>query len=92
MKFKILREYEKKDPRVKVITRDRSGYGQSVNECMDLARGEYIGWCDSDDWVEPTMYEEMVTATQNGKIDNVISNFIIEKKSSKEAELHGQVD
>lgn len=51
---------------------------------IKIAKGEYIGWCDSDDWVEPAMYEDLYRGTQNGLIDNVISNFIIERESSKE--------
>ena len=56
---KICDEYAKKDKRVKVISRDGSGYGQSVNECMDLAKGEYIGIVESDDKIDKNMYETL---------------------------------
>ena len=39
----ILREYERRDSRVCVISQKGSGYGQSMNNCLRMATGEYIG-------------------------------------------------
>ena len=54
--LEILRDYEKRDSRIKVISKEKSGYGQSVNDCMNMAEGEYIGIVESDDVVAPDMY------------------------------------
>ena len=81
----VIQKYPNRLNQIKIIENKKNlGVSETRKLGVKIARGEYIGWCDSDDWVEPTMYEEMVIETQNGKIDNVISNFIIEKKSSKE--------
>lgn len=72
--LEILREYEKKDIRVKVISRDRSGYGQSVNECMDIAKGEYIGIVESDDKVDPKMYETLYCIAKSNDLDWIRSD------------------
>lgn len=57
--LEILEQYAKKDVRLKYISKEKSGYGQSVNECMDMAKGEYIGIVESDDKVDPRMYENL---------------------------------
>ncbi len=49
----------KKDPRIKSIHEKNGGYGASVNKGIDIAIGEYISIIESDDFIEPTMYEEM---------------------------------
>lgn len=49
----------KKDLRIRTIHEKNGGYGASVNKGMDIARGEYISIIESDDFIEPTMYEEM---------------------------------
>ena len=75
--LQILREYEKKDNRVKVITRDKSGYGQSVNECMDMARGEYIGIVESDDCVKENMYETLYNVAKANNLDWIRSDIFL---------------
>ena len=55
----IIDHYEQTDNRVKTIHEKNGGYGASVNKGLDIARGEYISIIESDDFIEPTMYEEM---------------------------------
>ncbi|MBQ2406037.1 MAG: glycosyltransferase, partial [Lachnospiraceae bacterium] len=57
--LKILREYEKKDARIKVVTKDNSGYGNTMNVGIDAAKGKYIGIVESDDYVEKNMFERL---------------------------------
>jgi len=49
----------KKDSRIKTIHKKNGGYGASVNKGFDIAQGEYISIIESDDFIAPTMYEEM---------------------------------
>lgn len=53
-------EYAAKDPRIQVIHKENGGLSSARNAGLDIARGEYIGFVDSDDWIEPEMYETMV--------------------------------
>lgn len=53
----IADEYGRRDPRVRVVHRENGGLGPARNSGIDVARGEYVGFVDSDDWVEPEMYE-----------------------------------
>jgi len=55
----ILSEYCKKDPRIKVITKQNTGYGDSLNQGMDYATGEYVGIVESDDIIPKQFYEKL---------------------------------
>ena len=67
--LEILHEYEKKDSRFIVVSKNGSGYGQSINDCMDLANGEYIGIVESDDSIRQDMYEKMYTKAKENDLD-----------------------
>lgn len=67
--LEVIQEYAEKDPRVSYITKKRSGYGQSVNECIDRAKGEYIGIVESDDAVEADMFETLYNLAKKHDLD-----------------------
>ena len=52
--------YAAKDGRIKVIHKENGGLSSARNAGMDIARGEYFGFVDSDDWIEPEMYETLL--------------------------------
>ena len=56
---KVLEEYKKKDSRIQVVNRKNGGLSAARNTGMPYAKGKYIGFVDSDDYIEPTMYELM---------------------------------
>ena len=56
---KIIDEYAKRDPRIIPIHQPNRGYSASVNYGIATASGEYIGIIESDDWIEPDMYEKL---------------------------------
>lgn len=57
--LEILQEYAQRDARIQVLHKEGSGYGQSVNDCIEMARGEYIGIVETDDLVKPEMFETL---------------------------------
>ena len=59
----ICDEYAAKDDRIIVIHQKNRGVSAARNAGLDIARGEYIGFVDSDDWIEPEMYESMLCDT-----------------------------
>ncbi len=55
--YDILLEYQKSDKRVRVIKQNNAGAAAARNKGIDCAKGDFIGFVDSDDWIEPDMYE-----------------------------------
>lgn len=56
----ICEEYSKQDGRVKVIHKANAGVAAARNTGLDVVNGAYITFVDSDDWIEPNMYEAMM--------------------------------
>lgn len=54
---RICDAYEKKDSRIVVIHQDNRGVAEARNRGLEAATGEYIGFVDADDWIEPQMYK-----------------------------------
>ena len=75
---KICDEYAARDSRVRVIHKKNGGLSDARNAGIDIARGDYIAFVDSDDWLEPDTYESMLAAMKKyqaklvcaGRFDN----------------------
>lgn len=67
--LQILREYEKKDPRVKVIDKANAGYGAAMNDGLDAATGEYVGILESDDYACEHAWEKLYTLAKEHDLD-----------------------
>lgn len=65
----IIDLYAKKDKRVIAIHQPNGGYGKAVNHGIHIASGEYIGIIESDDWIEPTMYEKLYKNAKKNNTD-----------------------
>ena len=72
-------EWAAKDSRIRVIHKENGGLSDARNAGIDIATGEYIAFVDSDDWIEPEMYEIMLAALKNENADicacNILSCF-----------------
>ncbi len=55
--LEILKKYAKEDKRFKIIDKKNTGYGDSMNEGMKLAKGEYIGIVEPDDFIHRDFYK-----------------------------------
>lgn len=69
---RICDEYAQKDKRIVVIHQKNMGVSAARNAGLDIARGRYIGFVDSDDWIEPQMYEVMVDAIRENGADMAV--------------------
>lgn len=56
----ICNEFALLDSRIQVIHKKNGGNTSARNAGIDVAQGEYIGFVDSDDWIEPEMYEVLL--------------------------------
>ena len=68
----ILEEFAKKDGRIKIITKENGGIASARNKALDHVTGDYIGFVDSDDWIEPHMYETMYKNAEKHESDMVM--------------------
>lgn len=76
----ICAEYAKRDSRVKVIHKDNGGLVSARKAGLEVALGQYIGFVDSDDWIERTMYENMCGAAKQYGTDIIICDAIYSYK------------
>ena len=66
-------EIAQKDSRIKVIHKENAGAGMARNTGIEAACGEYIGFVDSDDYIDPKMYETLYEAAARNGADIAIS-------------------
>lgn len=71
----ILSQYAIKDNRIRVITKDNTGYGHSMNVGVKVASGKYIGIVESDDFAENNMFEILYKIAEENQVEVVKSNF-----------------
>jgi glycosyltransferase involved in cell wall biosynthesis len=75
---KICDGWAKKDKRIKVIHKKNGGLSDARNEGIKKATGSYIGFVDSDDYIEPNMYELLLNNLLNNNCDISICSFYVE--------------
>ena len=56
----ILESLADRDNRIRIISKQNSGYGHSMNVGLKETKGSYIGIVESDDFIEPTMFEKLI--------------------------------
>lgn len=59
--FALAKSLSEEDPRIRVFTQPNAGTSAARNLGLREARGEYIGFVDADDYVEPFMYEKLLS-------------------------------
>lgn len=87
----IIDEYVKKYPdKVISIVKENGGQGSARNIGLEKATGEYIGYVDSDDYVELNMYEELYGKAKENDSDIIIcgNNIVYENNSKKIPEIN----
>lgn len=72
----IIKEYAMKYNNICSLEKENGGQASARNMALDVAKGEYIGFVDSDDWVDLEMYEEMYNIAMENQSDIVICNTI----------------
>ena len=73
----IAEEFAQKDCRIRVVHKRNGNPGATRNVGLELVNGEYIGFVDSDDWIDPAMYEKLYQAAQATKADLVVTGVCV---------------
>lgn len=68
----ICDKYSILDRRVKVIHKKNGGLSSARNVGLDVCKGEYVGFVDSDDWISPSMYETLFNSIKTKKTISTI--------------------
>lgn len=65
----ILNEFASKDSRIKIITKENGGQATARNLGIKEAQGEYVAFVDSDDFIEPEMFEKLYAKSKENNLD-----------------------
>lgn len=75
----VMLEYPNRKHQIKIINHETNkGLASTRNTALDNSNGAYISVIDSDDYIEPTMIEELYNKVTLESADIVVSNFIVE--------------
>lgn len=72
----ILKKYALNDERIKIIDKHNEGLSAARNDGLNVATGEYIGFVDSDDWVDLNFYEKLYNAAKKHNAEVACGNII----------------
>ncbi len=66
----------KQDPRIRLVRKPNSGYGDTMNRGLELANGRYVAFLESDDCLLPDAYTRILELAESGNYDMVKSDFL----------------
>lgn len=71
----ILKEYQKTDSRIRIVTETNAGPAKARNNGLRRARGEYLAFLDADDFYEPTLLERLYTLAKEKELDIAVCGY-----------------
>ena len=74
--YDIIVEYSEKDSRIIPLKNDGKGVSSARNYGLKYAKGLYIGFVDSDDYIQPQMYEFLYNALIKANLDVALCDYI----------------
>lgn len=77
--LEIIKEFVGLDERFRLIDKENSGYGDSMNLGLKRARGKYIGIVESDDWIDAKAFEDLYRMAEENEVEVVRANYFENK-------------
>ena len=91
----IIRSYAARDPRVKPLLSEKDvGQIENFNRLVRMARGEYIRWIGSEDWLEPEYASRCAAVLDANPVAIVVTNFIrihVDNGKTRYSEYRGEL-
>ena len=75
--YELIKEYQKQDSRIRIVTETNAGPAHARNNGLKRARGEYISFLDADDFFEPTLLETLYNTAKERDLDIAIAEYDI---------------
>lgn len=75
LSVQILDEYAQKDGRFRVVHKANEGYGKAMNVGISMATAPYVGIVESDDKIEPDMYEKLYMIIEEKQVDVIKADY-----------------
>lgn len=72
---KICNEYAGKDNRIKVVHKENGGESSARNVGLNIFTGDYVGFVDADDWIEPNMYEILYQSAHEKNVSISVASY-----------------
>ena len=76
-------EYAQRESRIRVHHKENGGLTSAWKAGMELAQGNYVGFVDSDDWIDKEMYERMLKMAQREDADMVVCGLVFDFEDPK---------
>lgn len=81
--YEICSQYAKQDNRINLINKENGGSASAKNYGLKIAKGDYIGFVDSDDFINLNMIEYMVQTIKSSETDIIQCDFISMYKDTR---------
>ena len=83
----ICDEYAAKDSRIKVIHKQNGGLGSARNAGLEIAKGDYVSFIDSDDWIEEDYLSAMYNQAVKYSLDIVVGGVAVDFTNENRTEI-----
>lgn len=84
----IIQKFQKRDARIRVINKPNSGYGDTMNQGLKKATGEYIGIVESDDYIDLDAFEQLYLLATTHHAEVVRANYYFNKAGKDTKNLY----
>ncbi|MBD8071307.1 glycosyltransferase family 2 protein [Bacillus sp. PS06] len=71
----ICDDYAQRDSRITVIHKKNARVAAARNDGLKMAKGKYVSFIDSDDWIEPEMFQRMITKADEYQLDFIMCDY-----------------